>query len=130
MANDNSSNLYGTAEFGGANGVGTAFRVTPGGKFTLLHTFGGAGDGAYPLGFFAGPDAFYGATLQGGSGSGIVYKMEANGAQKVLYQFTGGADGGSPQTPPIVDSHRNVYGTTLDGGSHALGAVYVLKRKK
>jgi len=130
MGNDNSSNLYGTAEFGGANGVGTAFRVTQSGTFTLLHTFGGAGDGSYPLGLFAGPKAFYGATLEGGSGSGIVYSMQANGAQKVLYQFTGGADGGSPQAPPLVDSHNHVYGTTLDGGADALGVVYALKSKK
>ena len=130
MGNDNSSNLYGTAEFGGTNGVGTAFRVTQGGTFTLLHTFGGAGDGSYPLGLFAGPKAFYGATLQGGNGSGIVYSMQANGAQKALYKFTGGADGGSPQAPPFVDSHKNVYGTTLDGGADAQGVVYELKGKK
>jgi uncharacterized repeat protein (TIGR03803 family) len=130
MANDNSSNLYGTAEFGGKNGKGTAFRVTPDGTFTLLHTFGGANDGAYPIGLFGGTDAFYGTTLQGGSGSGIVYKMEANGALKVFYRFTGGGDGSAPQAPPIVDTHRNIYGTTLDGGSHGLGVVYRLKDSK
>lgn len=130
MANDNSSNLYGTAEFGGKNGVGTAFRVTPGGAFTLLHTFGGPGDGAYPIGLFAGPDAFYGIALQGGTGSGVVYKMEANGALKILYRFIGGADGSAPQAPPIVDKHGNVYGTTLDGGLHGQGVVYLIKGKK
>lgn len=130
MANDNSSNLYGTAQFGGANGVGTAFRVTPDGAFTLIHTFGGSGDGAYPTGLFAGPDGLYGTTLQGGSGSGIVYRMEANGAEKVLYRFTGGPDGSAPQAPPIADRHRNVYGTTLDGGAHGAGVVYAIAGKK
>lgn len=130
MAYDNSSNLYGTAEFGGKNGVGTAFQVTPDGTFTLLHTFGGRNDGAYPIGLSAGTDAFYGIALQGGSGSGIVYKMEANGGTKVLYRFTGGADGSAPQAPPIEDTRGNIYGTTLDGGSHGLGVVYRLKDSK
>jgi uncharacterized repeat protein (TIGR03803 family) len=43
--------LYGTTANGGAfgnDGTGTFFKITPAGKETVLHNFGGAGDGADP----------------------------------------------------------------------------------
>jgi len=40
-------NLYGTTVYGGANGAGTVFRITPSGTLTTLHSFDGA-DGAGP----------------------------------------------------------------------------------
>src|SRR5437588_13094424 len=33
---------YGTTQFGGANGQGTVYHVTPQGALTTLHSFGGA----------------------------------------------------------------------------------------
>src|SRR5437588_11385544 len=43
--------LYGTTYNGGSAGMGTAFKVTTSGTFTLLHSFaGGASDGANPTG--------------------------------------------------------------------------------
>ena len=47
--------LYGTTEFGGANGTGVAFELippsSPGGTWTekVIHTFGGTGDDTYPV---------------------------------------------------------------------------------
>jgi uncharacterized repeat protein (TIGR03803 family) len=32
-------NFYGVAQQGGANNMGTVFRITPSGDFTVLHTF-------------------------------------------------------------------------------------------
>lgn len=64
--------LYGATYNGGSHGMGTAFKVTTAGVFTLLHSFaGGASDGANPTGGLTlGSDGnFYGTTQQGGSGS-------------------------------------------------------------
>ena len=66
---DSDGNFYGTAPEGGdlscnaPYGCGTAFRITPTGTLTVLHTFE-AGDGAYPLtGLVQGTDHnFYGVT--------------------------------------------------------------------
>lgn len=69
--------LYGAAAYGGGGawplGYGTLFRMTTAGAFTLLHTFSGAADGAYPLAALTQTrdGAVYGETQQGGaSGAG------------------------------------------------------------
>lgn len=46
---DDAGNLYGTAQAGGASGMGTAFELTPNGGLTVLHAFTGDTDGAFPL---------------------------------------------------------------------------------
>ncbi|MGG7379024.1 choice-of-anchor tandem repeat GloVer-containing protein, partial [Escherichia coli] len=40
-------NFYGTTGYGGANNEGTVFKITPGGKVTVLHSFNGR-DGFLP----------------------------------------------------------------------------------
>src|SRR5579862_9483381 len=54
-------NFYGTAQNGGANGVGVVFKITPGGAYSVLHNFSGT-DGSYPdAGLALGSDKnFYG----------------------------------------------------------------------
>jgi uncharacterized repeat protein (TIGR03803 family) len=74
-------NLYGTTQSGGGTaarpGYGTLFRITPAGRFTVIHTFTGA-DGSNPTGTLAhdAAGAIYGATTgdSGGTG-GTVYKI-------------------------------------------------------
>ena len=44
----------------------------------------------------------------------------------ILHHFGSGTDGVSPETPPIVDSHGNVYGTTGSGGTSDDGTVFEL----
>ena len=46
---DDAGNLFGTAQAGGASGMGTVFELTPSGRLTVLHAFTGATDGAFPL---------------------------------------------------------------------------------
>jgi len=40
---------------------------------------------------------------------------------QVLYSFTGGADGGGPDSPFIMDTAGNLYGTTGRGGDLSCG---------
>jgi uncharacterized repeat protein (TIGR03803 family) len=65
-------NFYGTADLGGANGLGTVFRLTPSGKLTTLYSFcslTGCTDGRWPsAGVVQGSDGnFYGTTQVGGA---------------------------------------------------------------
>ncbi len=71
-------NFYGTTASGGAAGLGTVFRMTPGGTVTVVHTFTGAADGASPnAGLVRGPDRnLYGTASAGGSGgTGVIFRV-------------------------------------------------------
>jgi uncharacterized repeat protein (TIGR03803 family) len=68
--------LYGTTEFGGANGYGTVFSVNPmTSTETVVHSFQGNNDGKYPsAGLVAVGATLYGTTvLGGGSDAGTVF---------------------------------------------------------
>lgn len=140
-------NFYGVAAGGGltdefGNWGGTVFRITPAGKFTVLHSFLPL-DGEGPVGKLAlGPDGnFYGATTAGGpayinaeetlpagpgslSGFGTVYKISPKGAFTCLHSFTTGPDNDGQYPPanegvgPACDlfaaSDGNIYG--VNGG--------------
>jgi uncharacterized repeat protein (TIGR03803 family) len=95
--------FYGMAQFGGANGTGTIFKVTSAGKFTVLHAFSAVDtnlhntDGANPLRtVIIGADGnLYGTTRLGGqntcgpkaSGCGVAWVMTLWGSFSVLHQF-------------------------------------------
>jgi uncharacterized repeat protein (TIGR03803 family) len=69
--------LYGTAEYGGANGFGTVFSVVSGTE-TVLHSFDSS-DGADPLSgvIVDSKDNLYGTANHGGSdGAGVVWEIE------------------------------------------------------
>src|SRR5580704_637570 len=73
-------NLYGTTVNGGGTGsaAGIVFEMTPSGAETILHTFGGSPDGAFPWGgvVFDTSGNLYGTTFSGGTnGVGAVFKM-------------------------------------------------------
>ena len=72
-------NFYGATQFGGANGVGTLFKITPSGSYTNLYSFGtNPGSGTYPMTkLVQGSDgSLYGTCNGGGTiGYGVVYKV-------------------------------------------------------
>ena len=123
-------NLYGTTYDGGANGLGTVFKVTPSGSETVVYSFAGGSDGEHPYGgVIQGSDGnFYGTTYQGGaSGYGTVFKLTPSGAETVLHTFAGsGGDGAYPEAGLTEGSDGNFYGNTLQGGASGLGTVFKL----
>ncbi len=130
---DEEGNLYGITDTGGAYSLGTLFELSKSGKETLLHSFGGTGDGGLPLG---GPVAdkdgnLYGTTkIEGSSSAGIVWKVSKKGVETVLHNFAGGSsDGASPFAGVILDAKGNLYGQTSGGGTSGYGTVYELNRK-
>jgi uncharacterized repeat protein (TIGR03803 family) len=110
------------------------FKLDTTGTETVLYSFTGGADGAYPVAGLIRDSAgnLYGTTSDGGaSRQGVVFKVDTTGAETVLYNFTGGADGGLPQAGLIQDSSGNLYGTTYYGGSGRVssgnGVVFMLK---
>jgi uncharacterized repeat protein (TIGR03803 family) len=134
LIRDAEGNLYGTAEFGGAFGYGTVFKLDAAGKETVLHTFTGE-DGLWPLAVLARDDAgnLYGTTSNGGTpegggcihGCGTVFKIDKAGKETVLHAFTGGADGGYPAAGLTFDAAGNLYGTA-GGGKYPYGCCGVV----
>ncbi len=49
LIRDQNGNLFGTTSGGGRYGAGTVFELDKAGKETILHSFTGGADGAYPL---------------------------------------------------------------------------------
>lgn len=133
-------NLYGVTSSGGStdgindtSGFGTAFKITPSGKATLLHSFGDGtvpDDGTGPeSNLVEGSDGdFYGTTANGGStvsidtvfgqGYGVAFKMTPSGQVTILHNFGDGSvtnDGRYPDCL-IQGADENFYGTTSGGG--------------
>ncbi len=121
----------GKSALGCSSGCGTAFSVSPGGTFNLLHVFGAKGkDGLMPsAGMILDKKTFYGVTEFGGNvncgagsgnGCGTVFSMTAGGKEKVIYAFNGeendGTDGIEPSSP-LLDVDGTLYGVTAPGGS-------------
>jgi uncharacterized repeat protein (TIGR03803 family) len=131
---DQAGNSYGTTEEGGEEGVGVVYELTPsGGGWTesVLHSFGGSGDGAYPQNglIFDGAGNLYGTTFAGGARCGIVFQLvpsDGNWTENVLYTFQNGADGCLAHTGLIFDRSGNLYGATGYGGAGGGGTVFEL----
>lgn len=121
--------LYGTTNSGGTFSRGTVFKLDPAGTVTVLHSFGGGADGAFPTAGLNLDKAgnLYGATQSGGTFSvGTVFKVDPSGAETVLYNFTGGTDGANPSSAVTRDPAGNLYGTTYFGGEVRVGVVFKL----
>jgi len=127
-------NFYGTTNGGGGNGVGTVFKITPGGTLTRLYSFcsrSACTDGANPgAGLIQAADGnFYGTTYYGGAsescypGCGTVFKITPRGTLTTLHSFDG-TDGANPSGGLIQATDANFYGTTYEGGAKGGGTVF------
>jgi uncharacterized repeat protein (TIGR03803 family) len=137
---DSSGNLYGTTVYGGANGQGTVFELSPaeGGGWTeqVLHSFGEAFDGVQPHAplIFDSSGNLYGTTAghRGDYGSAFELSPAIDGSwtETTLCDFPvtlGGKENGwHPYGGLVFDAAGNLYGTTAGGGGHGDGSVFEL----
>jgi uncharacterized repeat protein (TIGR03803 family) len=141
---DETGNLYGTTFFGGAQGQGEVFELSPGRKgwtLQVLYSFCPAGglhcpDGDYPGAGLAyagqqsgalydGSSPLFGTASRSGAGAyhGVAYGLapgKSSWSYQVIYNFcslTNCADGANPLAPLIEDAAGNLYGTTDSGGN-------------
>lgn len=144
LISDSAGNLYGTTLYGGADGNGAVFMLSPsadgGWTETVLYSFkgyvNGATDGMFPIGSltFDGEGNLYGATTGGGPGSrdgfhnsaGTIFKLtKKNGkwTESILWSFENDSvtDGFSPLGGLVFDKSGNLYGTTYEGGGEGGG---------
>jgi uncharacterized repeat protein (TIGR03803 family) len=126
--------LYGTTYMGGTNNAGTVFKVNPDGSGNVpIYHFprnpfnpGGLSD---PSGLIQGTDgALYGTSGGGGNGWGSIFRINLDGTGYTnIHVFSSSSGGGyQPSAALIQASDGNLYGTTMYGGSYALGTVFKL----
>jgi len=126
---DSAGNIYGTTAYGGSSqncnqgglGCGTVFKLSPSGKETILHRFGGKGDGSLPVGtLLQGSDGGFFGTTYNGPGpngfSGVFFSLSRSGKEEILHTFAGG-EGTNPLTGVIRDKQGNFFGVTYLGGA-------------
>jgi uncharacterized repeat protein (TIGR03803 family) len=133
---DSDGNFYGTTSAGGKiskacpQGCGTVFKLDKKGRFTVLYSFAGGTDAAFPWAGLCRDAAgnLYGTTVDH---QGTVFKLDATGKETVLYRFSGGTDGGGPLAGLIQDAAGNLYGTTVGGGdpTYSHGVVFKVDTK-
>jgi uncharacterized repeat protein (TIGR03803 family) len=134
---DANGNLFGTTEFGGANGHGTVFGIamtahgfdsTP----TTLASFNVA-NGDLPIGTLS-IDAngnLFGTTEFGGQfGDGTVFEIAKTSLgydpNPITLVSFNQANGQSPEGGVIADANGNLFGTTAFGGASFEGTVFEL----
>ena len=130
------STIYGTTQAGGADGLGSVFKLTRiGDNYTMstVVSFTGA-NGANPAdGVTIGPDgSIYVTALAGGTnGDGVVDKIpDVNGilasTPEVITDFDG-ANGEDPEGSLRIGSYgTTIYGTTSAGGANNQGTIFQL----
>jgi uncharacterized repeat protein (TIGR03803 family) len=124
--------FYGTTAYGGANGYGTVFKITPAGTLTTLHNFDGT-DGRNPwAGLLQGTDgSLYGTTTYGGTsgsgcdgfGCGTVFKITLTGTLTTLHNFDG-TDGGLPTGRLAQATNGTFYGMSSGAGANNGGTIF------
>ncbi len=137
LAQGTDGNLYGTTQYGGANGAGTVFQLTLDGSLTIIHDFCNKKclDGAIPASglLLASDGDFYGTTYGGGKQSaGTVFKISTKGKLTTLYSFCSDScfDGAYPAAPLVQGTDGNFYGTTTtDGANYEGGTVFKITPK-
>ena len=131
---DSSGNIYGTTYYGGANGIGAVYKLSPRlvGEWdeNVIYSFQNGSDGNSPISnlVFDTVGNLYGTTSEGGLGSGVIFKLSSVGVRQwtetIVHSFQGAPDGGFPYNGMVVDRFGNFYGATVHGGKHDDGCVY------
>jgi uncharacterized repeat protein (TIGR03803 family) len=142
LITDAAGNLYGTTIYGGSNGNGMVFELSPAGsawQLTVLHSFNPDGiDGFFATAglVFDAAGNLYGTTQFGGNGActngfgcGTVFELSptASGTwtETILHNFQG-TDGWEVHAGLTMDAAGNLYGTTTNGGTYSQGTAYEL----
>lgn len=122
--------LYGTCSEGGANGVGTVFKVSRDSAGAPINPDNVASfatsDGERPLaGLIFGPDGLaYGTTERGGvSGLGAVFRFTTAGSLRNSASFSA-RQGSNPRAALTAGRDGSLYGVTFDGGEFGVGSVF------
>jgi uncharacterized repeat protein (TIGR03803 family) len=120
--------LYGMTSAGGADGLGTIFKIQPDGSgFELLHPFSTPTPGAFPeYGHLtkAANGKLYGMTSQGGQfGAGVLFEYEPETNVYTKKKDFNTTDGSNP-FGSLTEYNGKLYGLASGGDSLATGVLF------
>jgi uncharacterized repeat protein (TIGR03803 family) len=129
-----SGKIYGTTYYGGENGVGSVYELSPRvvGEWDgrVIYSFKTENDGNSPISNLVHDAAgnLYGTTSEGGLGSGTIFKLSPIGGgqwtESVVHPFEGPPDGAFSYNGLVPDRFGSFYGATVHGGTNDDGCVY------
>ncbi len=132
LAQDGQGNFYGTTSAGGANNLGTIYKIAAGTlAFSKIADLSDTSGGAPFSPLLVGRDGLlYGTTTSAGtSGSGTIFRVSPQGGKvELLYAFSG-QDGSSPFSGLTAGKGGIFYGTTDFGGQANAGVVFAFSVK-
>lgn len=118
---DPDGNLYGTTKDGGANGLGTVFKINPStSSLTTLASFGGGTTGSRPAGTLVldGNGNLFGTT------SSTVFEIDASTHALTTLCTLTSSIGLSVSGNLVMDSQGNIFGTAFSGGGAGGGSIF------
>jgi uncharacterized repeat protein (TIGR03803 family) len=119
--------LYGMTGSGGANNLGTIFKILPDGSgYVKLLDFAGVSNGSFPWGTLCFDGTYlYGTTHDGGTNNvGTIFKIMPDGTGFVkLLDFAGPSNGRYPIGKLLSDGSF-LYGMTVQGGTNDAGTIF------
>ena len=122
--------LYGMTQMGGANDMGTVFKIKPDGTgYVKLLDFAGSLNGSSPWRSLIFDGTYlYGLTANGGTNDmGTIFKIMPDGTGYVkLLDFAGEANGSTPFSTLLLNG-AYLYGTTYEGGTDNNGTIFKIK---
>jgi uncharacterized repeat protein (TIGR03803 family) len=130
-----STRLYGTTAFGGANYYGTIFSVNiDGSEYTTIHNFTAfTGDGMMPVAsLISDGSRLYGTTMYGGGDlsyaygyGGVLFALNNDGSgYTILHDFSAQTGDGNSPFCTLLFENNTLYGTTMFGGEYDYGVVF------
>jgi len=116
-------NYYGSSVYGGANGRGEVYQLTPAGDYTDVYDFTTSDPQcAYTPQILGTNGNLYGAGT--GCGDGTIFELTTSGTFTVLYTFNG--TNGSNPSLAFQGSNGDLYGVTTSGGANTGGTFFLL----
>ena len=127
--------IYGTTVgrgYGG-NPNGSVYKFIPHSKkLDTLYTFQNGNDGEWPdqAPTIGNKQIIYGTThIQNGNNfAGAIWAISKSGTFSVLHDLNGTTDGYAPNSPLLLNTDGNLYGTTSSGGADNYGTVFSISR--
>jgi uncharacterized repeat protein (TIGR03803 family) len=117
--------LYGTADAGGAYGLGTVFSIDPGnGNLKTVHAFADAEGGAPVAELIERDGSLYGTGQAGGAAEdGAVFAIDLadSGREVTLHAFSGTE---SSSEAALILQGGTLYGASTGGGDGGLGSIF------